>query len=155
MDASQIKLEHTLQLLLKLKNKSLEILISALPILKDLTDDENSILGEVIFKLPDLEPRRENVNEWLQQWMMDRIKDADIIKNEVKSFSKYCTLGPRKLEKNVKKYPYLGGAWYGDMYDGKEGNEAFSMIFNELNEQISFVSEDILIRECVNHFSPP
>jgi hypothetical protein len=123
---------------------------SILPIMRELTKDDNYIVDEVAYiaTVP-----KTTVLEWLRNETLSLIKEAESVKNEIDLFHKALNKSEESLEKGIKNYPFLANIWYGDEYDGKEGNEALQILLSELKKDTENATDDKIIEMATTHFT--
>jgi len=130
----------------EIRRISNDILEKMLPIMEQITEDDNDIVGEVIH---DAEIEENEAVEYLEQITLEIISDSESIRKEMDSFAKYVVEGKKELADNISNYPFFANIWYGDAYDGFEGVSALQMLLKELKEDQTKTNEDWIIENSV------
>jgi hypothetical protein len=148
------RVDESLASILSLLTKtSTSILTNALPLMKMLVDDGNDLCDEIIHNLQLPDDKISVVNKWLQNYVEELISTAKSLRPEIAKFQSSWQKGDEALDKNMKDYPILAEAWYGDTYNNNEGIPAFELLLKELESDLSNLTENKIIeRACKYKF---
>ncbi len=133
-----------------LKESSALLIKNLLPIMNEITEKNNDLVGEIEYRT---ECDKKDITKWLEEKTILLSEDAEKIVKEVDKFAENYTKGPEVLEKNSKEYPFLAEVWFGDIYNGKEELEALKLLLKDIEKDLKEVDDDHLIKVCAKHFS--
>lgn len=141
------KLTELVDVLSSLKKVSKTILKNMLPLMKILMVDNNDMVEEVSHRT---DAPKNIASEYLQTVSLAIIADAEIIKKEVDAFAEVVELSQKDLKKNIKKFPFLAEAWFGDTFNNVSGVDALKILLEDLKKEEIKTNEDWLIENAVD-----
>lgn len=124
----------------ELDHLSFSIIQSAVPLMKDLTEDDSELIEQFLDTYP--ETSRISALKALETASVNLISDAETVQAEIGSFIVYSDTS---FSVNDEVCPFLGQVWNGDIYDitGVKGLEALK---DDLTRQSKNITADGLIR---------
>lgn len=146
------KLSKTVTIYRDLDQKSHKLIHDMIEVMNYIDNNNEEIIKE-ISTVTNEEFNDDDIDEWIKNEPFKVIEDAKTITKEIDAFAKATTKGSETLEKNVKSYPYLASAYYGDMYDNIDGLDALKEIIKELDGKIKNANIDFIIDSATAHFN--
>lgn len=120
-----------------------KIIRRAIPMMEDIGDEEESEYVEMfVNEYPDLE--REKIRDVLQSITTAWVADAEKVKMEIDTF---IVFDGDQVKINEGCSDFFAQIWAGDTYD-KEGEEALQGLLEDLQTQVSVVTEQDLLDEA-------
>lgn len=135
------------------KKSATKIILASVPILKDLEEENNDLVEEVIEDSEDNDIDRSEILETLRQVALDNTNDAEVVMREIDPFLLSMSHGEEELERNQDSYPFLFEVWCGDIYES-DGLQGLKQLELSLKSQIKNVTEEKIIETVIGMFSP-
>ncbi len=140
------RLNQLTKMLNTIKNLSNNIIEKSIPIMKELAEENNDLLEELLEK-QDIDA--DVAIETLQNICLDLTKDAESVIEEIEPFSDAIIQGQDALDEGEDEYPFLLQVWYGDMYEESE-IEGLKVLAKDLKKQLKQVDEDKIIDKALS-----
>lgn len=142
------QLSSTLQ---NIEETSKKLLRRSLPILEQLTDEDNELVSSVI------EEYEGNIDvdratHLLRELTLEMIGDAETCTKEIDAFGTHILEGEESLQNNEQLYPHLSQVWFGDVYS-TEGVEALNVLLDELRAYLKNMNDDYIIDETLRRLN--
>lgn len=139
------KLLDIVNTLTSLKGVVHDILSNSIPIMKELSKDENYIVNEIIERS---NCDKTDVVDFLQTTTFALIEDPRIINKEIDNFGSNI----ENIDAKLKEYPFLANVWYGDYYNNKDGVEAMNLLLRDMNDIRNKINDDWIIENAISQF---
>jgi hypothetical protein len=145
------KLAELTLIVTSLKTDAKELIKEMLLIMEDISQKKSEIVSEVVHRT---KGDKTAIINWLEQKTVSIVEDSEKVIKEIDIFAENIIKGPKELEAESQKYPFLSEVWFGDMYNGKEGKNALKALHKEISKHLKEdANADAIIEAAVAQFS--
>lgn len=135
-------MEDVRKLVSEIKTVSSKIIRRAIPMMEDIEDDDGEYVQMFMDEYPDL--KHEKIKNVLQDITTAWVADAEKTRLEIDTF---IIFDGDQIKTNEGCSDFFAQIWAGDVYD-KEGTEALQSLLEDLQTQLSLVTEQYLLDEA-------
>lgn len=140
------RVQNLSKILGNLKTISTKIIENAVPIMKDLKNEDSDLVADVLDELGNSkEYSKDYILSLLQDETLSLVEDAQAVHREMEYFAESVIQGEDALMESEEDYPYLLQVWCGDVYNGTEGVDALQKLYAELKENLGMVTEEEIV----------
>lgn len=137
--------KDVLTLLSDIKRSSCRVVKQLLPVMKELSNDDNEIVDEVVYCT---QADIEEVNTWLRDKILTIVEDE---KEIIKEIDEFITAYKQDKVDGLSEEYFLTKVWNGDIFDEQEVS-AMESLLESLHSNLE-LDEDVLVQMAKEHFT--